>query len=134
MAYHFPSDSRSSRRARKALCRHLQIWCIGGELADFAELLLSELVTNAVQAQPPAAPAIGVRFALSASRLRLEVRDASGGLPVTNQSEEDQECGRGLVPVDALASGWGVHRDDTGKTVWAELAFSDASAPCGPPA
>ncbi|WP_411137662.1 ATP-binding protein [Streptomyces sp. C10] len=129
-----PGDDRSAAHARAALRRHLQLWHIGGELADSAELLLSELVANAVQAQASAGPEVGVRFALSDGRLRLEVRDASDELPVMNDAKEDEECGRGLVLVDALASGWGVDRDGTGKTVWAELAVCDASAPCPAPA
>lgn len=110
------------------------MWHIDGELADSAELLLSELVTNAVQAQASAAPEVGVRFVWADGRLRLEARDVSDAPPVMNDAEEDEECGRGLVLVDALASGWGVDRDDTGKTVWAELAAGGTSAPCRAPA
>ncbi|MER0482050.1 ATP-binding protein [Streptomyces sp. Edi2] len=145
-AHLLPGNDRSAARARAALRRQLRSWRISGELADSAELLLSELVTNAVraQAQAPAASEVGVRFAWTGGRLRLEVRDASDELPVMNEAKEDEECGRGLVLVDALASGWGVDRDDTGKTVWvelaesaalaAELAAGDTSAPCPAPA
>ncbi|MFF4283059.1 ATP-binding protein [Streptomyces kronopolitis] len=90
----------------------------------------SELVTNAVQATAAGGPDIGVRFVWAGVRLRLEVRDASDELPVRNEAEEDDECGRGLVLVDALAHGWGVVRDAIGKTVWAEVVVGDASAPC----
>lgn len=127
-AFRFPSEGRSAGLAREALRRQLRYWCISGEPACAAELLLSELVTNAVKAQAPAAPEIGVRFALSDGLLRLEVRDASDELPVMKKAEEDEECGRGLVLVDALASGWGVDdRGGIGKTVWAELALCDDS-------
>ncbi|MFJ3954506.1 ATP-binding protein [Streptomyces libani] len=133
-AYHLPGDRQSTAQARNALRQDLQIWGVEGELADSAELLLSELVTNAVQAQASAGPEVGVGFAWADGRLRLEVRDASDGLPVMNDAKEDEECGRGLVLVDVLASGWGVGRDGTGKTVWAELAVCDASAPRPAPA
>ncbi|MGY5131868.1 ATP-binding protein [Streptomyces nigrescens] len=133
-AHLLPGDDRSAAHARAALRHHLQLWHISGELADSAELMLSELVTNAVQAQASAGPEVGVRFAWADGRLRLEVRDASDELPVMNDAKEDEECGRGLVLVDALASGWGVDRDGTGKTVWAELVVCDASAPCPAPA
>ncbi|WP_336050513.1 ATP-binding protein [Streptomyces sp. CA2R101] len=121
-----PGDDRSAARARAALRRQLRVWHISGELADSAERLLSELVTNAMraQAQAPGAPEVGVRFVWAGGRLRLEVRDVSDELPVMNDAEEDEECGRGLVLVDALASGWGVDRDGTGKTVWVELTES----------
>ncbi|AJT65545.3 hypothetical protein T261_3883 [Streptomyces lydicus] len=129
MAYRLPRDRRSVGWARKELRRHLQAWRIDGELADTAQLLLSVLVTNTVQAQPAQAPAaappIGIRFALSAGRLRLEVQDASDGQPALNeQAKEDEVCGRGLLLVDALASGWGVaYQGGTGRTMWAELAL-----------
>ncbi|MGP8299712.1 ATP-binding protein [Streptomyces inhibens] len=131
-AYQLPSDQRSVGRARQMLRHQLQSWHVDSELDYMAELLLSELVTNAVNAQAAAAEEVGVRITLSASCLRLEVRDTSDELPVMNQAEEDEECGRGLVLVDALASGWGVDQDGIGKVVWAELAVSDASAPRPP--
>ncbi len=105
------------------------MWRLGGDFAHDAELLLSELVTNAVRAQGSAPAEVGVRFALLAGRLWLEVRDASDGEPVMNEAEEDEECGRGLLLVDALASGWGVVRDSTGKTVWVELTLPDVPEP-----
>ncbi|REK84579.1 ATP-binding protein [Streptomyces inhibens] len=124
----FPSADQSAGRAREALRPQLQDWGLAGELADSAELLLSELVTNAVKAEAPPGAEVTVRFELSAGRLRLEVQDASDELPVMTHPEEDAECGRGLVLLDALASGWGVTPDGIGKAVWAELAVSDASA------
>ncbi|MEU7179753.1 MULTISPECIES: ATP-binding protein [Streptomyces] len=129
VAYRLRSDDRSARWARKALLRQLQMWRLGGDFAHDAELLLSELVTNAVRAQGSAPAEVGVRFALLAGRLWLEVRDASDGEPVMNEAEEDEECGRGLLLVDALASGWGVVRDSTGKTVWVELTLPDVPEP-----
>ncbi|MFI2257606.1 ATP-binding protein [Streptomyces tubercidicus] len=133
-AHSFPGGRRCPGQARRALRQQLRVWHISGEPAYSAELLLSELVTNAVQAQAPGTPEVDIRFAWADGRLRLEVWDASDELPVMNDAEEDEECGRGLVLVDALASCWGVDRDGTGKTVWAELlaevAVGDASASC----
>ncbi|MFH8584791.1 ATP-binding protein [Streptomyces celluloflavus] len=129
VVYRMPSGAQSVGWARKELCRHLESWRLGDELARDAELLLSEVVTNAVQAQGSAPAEVGVRFALLAGRLWLEVRDASDGEPVMNEAEEDEECGRGLLLVDALASGWGVVRDSTGKTVWVELTLPDVPEP-----
>ncbi|WP_414507598.1 ATP-binding protein [Streptomyces sp. NEAU-L66] len=133
-AHSFPDGRRCPGQARRALRQQLRVWGVSGELADSAELLVSELVTNAVRAQASADAEVGVRFVWSGGRLRLEVWDASDELPVMKDAEEDEECGRGLVLVDALASCWGVDRDGTGKTVWAELlagvAVGDASASC----
>ncbi|WP_242641102.1 ATP-binding protein [Streptomyces kasugaensis] len=127
-AYHLPADARSARRARDGLREQLRIWGIDGELADVAELLASELVANAVTATLRTDRTdIGFRADLSAGRLRLEVDDASDQLPLITQAEEDEECGRGLLLVNALASSWGVIvRGATEKTVWAELTLPDA--------
>ncbi|WP_229852431.1 ATP-binding protein [Streptomyces albospinus] len=132
VAYRVPSEPRSSGWARGELRRQLRRWRVPGEVAWAAELLASELVANAVRAQAAGGGWVGIRFALSGGvgRLRLEVRDASGEQPVVNDDvEEDAECGRGLVLVDALARCWGVEADGTGKVVWAELAVPGAA--CG---
>ncbi|GAA2677326.1 hypothetical protein GCM10009864_56180 [Streptomyces lunalinharesii] len=100
-----------------------------GELVGVAELLVSELVANAVRAQGEDGAWVGVRFVFSGERLRLEVRDGSAEQPVLNDDvEEDAECGRGLGLVDAVASGWGVVPDGIGKVVWAELTVAVAAA------
>lgn len=126
-AYHLPADARSARRARDGLREQLRIWGIDGELADVAELLASELVTNAVTATLRTDRTdIGFRADLSVGRLRLEVDDASDQLPLITHAGEDEECGRGLLLVNALASSWGVIvRGATEKTVWAELTLPD---------
>ncbi|MFF0625894.1 ATP-binding protein [Streptomyces sp. NPDC004296] len=135
VAYRLPSEPRSVGWVRRELRRQLEQWGLAGELGEAAALLVSELVTNAVRAQAADGGAwVGVRFALEGGgrRVRLEVRDGSGGRPVINDKqaeeteEEAAECGRGLVLVDALASGWGVEPDGIGKVVWAELAVSAA--------
>ncbi|WP_234430585.1 ATP-binding protein [Streptomyces sp. NRRL F-4489] len=113
---------------RGELRRQLRKWGIGGELVCVAELLVTELVANAVRAQAGSGAAwVGVRFVVAGGRLRLEVRDGSAEVPVVkDEVEEDAECGRGLVLVDALAGGWGVEADGIGKVVWAELAVVGA--------
>ncbi|WP_411121558.1 ATP-binding protein [Streptomyces sp. x-19] len=133
IAYRLPSEPRSVGWVRRELRRQLEQWGLAGELGESAALLVSELMANAVRAQVAGGGTwVGVRFALEGGgrRVRLEVRDGSGGRPVINdkQAEETEgeaaECGRGLVLVDALASGWGVEPDGIGKVVWAELAVS----------
>ncbi|WP_399088671.1 ATP-binding protein [Streptomyces sp. BBFR2] len=126
-----PLDPRSVRRARLALRARLLASGIGRDAAGVAELLVSELVTNAVKARAPVMGAVGVRCGASGDgRLRLEVQDGSAELPVREGCPgEDAECGRGLMLVDALADGWGVVRHVIGKTVWAELAVPPAEGP-----
>ncbi|TSB22448.1 ATP-binding protein [Streptomyces benahoarensis] len=124
-------ETRSVSRARLALRQRLRAWGIGRGAADVAELLLSELVTNAIKARAPVMAVVGVRCGVQGDgRLRLEVQDGSGERPVIEECPgEDAECGRGLMLVDALADGWGVERHVIGKTVWAELAVPPAEGP-----
>ncbi|WP_344581080.1 ATP-binding protein [Streptomyces lunalinharesii] len=129
VTYRIPSEPRSAGWARRELRRQLRRWGVVGELVGVAELLVSELVANAVRAQGEDGAWVGVRFVFSGERLRLEVRDGSAEQPVLNDDvEEDAECGRGLGLVDAVASGWGVVPDGIGKVVWAELTVAVAAA------
>ncbi|WP_309484488.1 ATP-binding protein [Streptomyces himalayensis] len=92
--------------------------------AETAELLLSELVANSVQhAFVPVGREIGVRVARYDGRLRVEVADANNGRPAPREAQADEECGRGLALVVALAEKWGCcpRRHGIGKAVWAEL-------------
>ncbi|KAF4409414.1 MULTISPECIES: ATP-binding protein [Streptomyces] len=121
--HRFPRHPRSVGRARAALRTALAAWGVEGEAADVAELLLSELMTNAVRhAQVPAGRQVEAGFALTGRLLRLEVSDASERLPVPAQASGDAEGGRGLALVASLADDWGVRaREGVGKTVWALL-------------
>ena len=90
---------------------------IGTDTADTAELLVSELVTNAVRfasAPAPATPVLRSRSAgmiwLSvrhfAEELLIEVFDTDANPPVLTDAAEDAENGRGLLLVDALSKEW----------------------------
>src|SRR5215471_673858 len=85
-------------------------------LADTAELLVSELVTNAVRtsaALPEAQHSLPtVRMWLSADheRVLVQVWDADHQLPVPEQPDPDAEHGRGLLLVESLSEAWGAYR------------------------
>ncbi|MGW7436663.1 ATP-binding protein [Streptomyces sp. NPDC054849] len=93
--------------------------------AATAELLLSELVTNAVRhARAPQGRDIGVRLARYEGVLRVEVADAGPAVKLTPQVvAEWDERGRGLAIVAALAERWGCcpRRHGIGKALWAEV-------------
>jgi serine phosphatase RsbU (regulator of sigma subunit)/anti-sigma regulatory factor (Ser/Thr protein kinase) len=100
------------RLARHALAR----WGIE-ELSDSVELLISEVVTNAVRyAERP----ISLRL-LRTDVLRCEVGDDVPQLPRMRQARPSDEGGRGLYLVNRLARRWGATRLSTGKVVWFEL-------------
>lgn len=102
--------------------------------AEAAELLLSELVTNAVRhSRAPHGRDIGVRLARYDGVLRVEVADAGPAVKLTPQVVADwDERGRGLAIVAALAERWGCcpRRHGIGKAVWAEIRWMQEAPAC----
>lgn len=124
--WQLPHTPRSAPHARELLRTQLTDWKIDGEVAETAELLLSELVTNSLRhASTPPGREIGVRFATYDGRLRVEVADANNCWPTPRQASPEDEGGRGLTLVQALAERWGCcpRRHGIGKATWAELAL-----------
>ncbi|MET8561348.1 SpoIIE family protein phosphatase [Streptomyces flaveolus] len=110
-----PEDSapgQARRLARRALAR----WDLE-DLSDSVELLVSEVVTNAVRY---ASRPVTLRL-LRTDVLRCEVGDDVPQLPRLRQARATDEGGRGLYLVNRLARRWGATRLSTGKVVWFEL-------------
>jgi anti-sigma regulatory factor (Ser/Thr protein kinase) len=87
------------------------------DLIDSSELLVSELVTNAIKY---ANGEVMLRLILEPDTLVCEVHDSSPALPRVLQVDKDAENGRGLHVVSQMASRWGVRRTASGKVVWCE--------------
>ncbi|MEU3062029.1 ATP-binding protein [Streptomyces subrutilus] len=121
-----PRGPRAPGGARVLLRAQLAEWQIESEACETAELLLSELVTNAVRhARAPHGRDIGVRLARYGGVLRVEVADAGPVVPLApHRAAEADERGRGLAIVEALAVRWGwcPRAHGIGKVVWAEVA------------
>ncbi|KUN90387.1 hypothetical protein AQJ66_00700 [Streptomyces bungoensis] len=117
VATDLPATAASVPAGRDFLAKALLTW--GCErTADDALLLLSEVLTNAVQhAQGP----LGVHMCRTDTALTVEVSDRSLHLPQPRLAAEDDESGRGLLLVRALADDWGVRPTDDGKTTWFSL-------------
>jgi anti-sigma regulatory factor (Ser/Thr protein kinase) len=132
IAFRLPRSHRSVPRARALLHAVLGDWGVGQETLDSAELVLSELVTNALRVPAPGDRQVGVRISrsLADGLLRLEVSDAGGGRPEVREPGEDETGGRGLLLVAALAHRWGYETRPAGigKTVFAELKAPDIVA------
>jgi anti-sigma regulatory factor (Ser/Thr protein kinase) len=109
-------DLRSVRRARSLAGPQLRHWGLAGLIPD-AELVISELVTNAVHYSRGS---IGLRLVLE-DGLFCEVRDHSAALPRLREVGEEDESGLGLLVVSHVASRWGTRRTTSGKVVWCEL-------------
>lgn len=93
------------------------------ELRDVAELLVSELVTNAIV---HAASGVEVELADDGSSLTVRVRDADTGPLVMRAGggSELDEGGRGFILVDRLADAWGTEHHGGRKTVWFRLSVA----------
>ncbi|WP_344631564.1 ATP-binding protein [Streptomyces glaucosporus] len=132
VAFRLPRRRSSAPRARTMLHAALGEWGIEQDVIDTAELVLSELVTNALRVRVPRDRQVGVRIAHSREDglLRLEVSDAGAGRPEVRRPGEDETGGRGLLLVESLAHRWGVEErpHGIGKTVWAELKAPDLTA------
>lgn len=123
-----PAAASVARLFVRCLCEE---WGVGS-VADVAELLSSELVTNAVV---HARSAIELEAARSRHDLRVDVRDVGGGSvrPVPQSRPAEAEGGRGLAIVASLADTWGVEENGSGKSVWFTLATPDEPEGSGDP-
>jgi anti-sigma regulatory factor (Ser/Thr protein kinase) len=88
-------------------------------LADTAELLVSELVTNAVRAsQALPSAVVGLWLVSDGHSIVAHVRDDSDVMPEPQDADPDSASGRGLLLVEALGKDWGAYPKATGKAVW----------------
>jgi anti-sigma regulatory factor (Ser/Thr protein kinase) len=99
------------------------------ELAEPAELLVSELVTNAVQASQQlktgAVPVIHLWVTSDGTTtLVLHVWDASPEMPAVQDFATDDDHGRGLFLVETLSKDWGSYHKAGGKVVWVMITAS----------
>lgn len=125
--WQLPREPRSVGRAREVARAQLHSWGLE-PLVDTVELLVSELVTNAM------------RYGEGEIRLRLlrdrtlvcEVWDAGLVQPRRRRARDTDEGGRGLQLVGLLSAAWGSRRTPRGKTVWFELALPDGDSTTEP--
>lgn len=119
---HFSASTAAVPSVRAAATRHLRAWRLGSQAAESAELVVSELVTNAAKISD--GEDVGVLWlTLTGSMLVVEVWDGSDIPPAPTTPGPDDENGRGLLLVDALSLRWSWYLPATGgKVVWAILA------------
>lgn len=127
-----PRDPAAVAPVRTACARRLTEWGLE-EVAFTAELILSELITNAIRygAEP-----IAVRLlrtvpisGSAAGTLIFEVSDGSSTSPRLRRAKVTDEGGRGLFLVARSAERWGTRYTPTGKVIWAEQSLDHAAAP-----
>jgi anti-sigma regulatory factor (Ser/Thr protein kinase) len=121
----YPGDTVSASDARHMGADHLASVLGSGpgvaDLIDDCALVISELVTNSVNA---GGSAILVEVAVHRDHVRIGVTDDGAGLPqVWDEPSSVDTHGRGLPIVEALSRSFGVRLVANGKEVWAELVL-----------
>ncbi|MEV5427815.1 SpoIIE family protein phosphatase [Streptomyces sp. NPDC052701] len=116
-----PADPALVAPIRKQVVDQLAAWSMA-EASFTAELVVSELVTNAIRY---GAPPIRLRLIHDASTLICEVSDTSPTAPHLRRAKTWDEGGRGLLLVAQLTRRWGSRYTAEGKTIWAELGLLD---------
>jgi anti-sigma regulatory factor (Ser/Thr protein kinase) len=118
----------------------LERWKLG-DYIEVAELVVSELVTNAVKMTGITDPepksweiraehVIGVQLRTTNGSLFVEVWDRSMDAPVTKNPDNNTEGGRGLMLIGAMVKQWDVYWPQSGgKVVWAELELGKPAEP-----
>lgn len=126
---YFLGSAPSVTEARRFITSLFRDW----PAVDAAELIVSELATNAIR--HTASGRFGGRFLVSVQahpdRLWLGVLDEGGQTsPLVFRHFPDGEDGRGLLLVASLAIDWGVWGDERGRTVWAALSTGSQPTSC----
>jgi anti-sigma regulatory factor (Ser/Thr protein kinase) len=112
------ADPSSVAQTRKDAVAQVEAWGLD-DAAFVTELVVSELVTNAIRhAEPP----IQLRL-IHDNTLICEVSDGSNTAPHLRRARTYDEGGRGLLLVAQLTQRWGTRQSTLGKTIWAEQTF-----------
>lgn len=118
------------RRARTEVAAQLTAWGIE-QLSETAELLTSELVSNAI-GHTDAPARLRLIQAGHGGAITIEVTDTLAAGPEPHCCDTEVEHGRGLTLIDAFAADWGWRPEEGGgKTVWARLNMSPAPKSAG---
>ncbi|WP_351222486.1 ATP-binding protein [Streptomyces sp. NPDC002133] len=112
-------EPEAARRARLLVTAALHTWRLG-DLTDASRLIVSELVSNAIDHTRCRLVRITVGL-VGEGRVRIAVADKSRAAPALRGPGVSSETGRGLLLVNALSHRWGYDRHRWGKVVWAEL-------------
>ncbi|MFE9723766.1 SpoIIE family protein phosphatase [Streptomyces sp. NPDC005794] len=120
-SWELPYDRTAPATARRLTSKRLADWHLEGDTGDATELIVSELVTNAVRyGRPP----VELRLILDRG-LTCEIRDGSTTAPYMKYAGAVDEGGRGLFIISQLASLWGTRYAAEGKTVWSEQVIPE---------
>ncbi|MGW7255717.1 ATP-binding protein [Streptomyces sp. NPDC054834] len=140
MLIRLPCTARSVSITRRHVHESLLSWQVSPSVMDRLILVVSELVTNAVQhsALPQQAARSGVQsyfelvIYLLMDRIRVEVLDTNRSLPVRLAGHEYAEAGRGMEIIQYCSRDWGAERLCAGgKMVWCDVDMDESPADRG---
>lgn len=116
-----PCVPESVGRARALVSSVLAAWGLEGDVADSGELIVSELLANAVTHTETTTTRVVIERQ-SESSVRIGVSDRSHTAPFAKSPTDDMASGRGLRLVGALSERWGYETNRWGKVTWAVIA------------
>lgn len=120
----FVSDPKCVSLVRRQVTRAISTWGCAPEDIDRAVLICSELATNAIQHGHSAGSRFAVGMTIDRSSCLIEVSDSGTGIPQLAAAQAEDEHGRGLALVTALADDTGHRLDEPrGKTIWARITL-----------
>jgi anti-sigma regulatory factor (Ser/Thr protein kinase) len=112
------AEGGSCARARQVVREAAASWGLPEDLADDAQLVVTELVSNGIDhGEGP----ITLTVTQRAAGMLVEVHDLSPKQPQVRPVDPSSARGRGMQLVQALSVRWGTTPDGGGKVVWAEL-------------
>ncbi|MET7986110.1 MULTISPECIES: SpoIIE family protein phosphatase [unclassified Streptomyces] len=114
--WHLDFEPTAAAQARHHAKDRLRKWRVSEETAYATELIVSELVTNALRY---GAPPIRLRLVKDAT-LTCEVDDSGGAAPRLRHARTADEGGRGLFICAQMSHNWGIRYSAEGKTIWTE--------------
>jgi len=114
-----PATSRGPAAARRVVSAMLPVWGLA-DLTDDAELVVSELVTNAYL-HAPCTDSFELELVRRAEGVRISLADGASVRPIIADLGDEHPSGRGMAIIAQLATGWGAEDHHGGKRVWVDL-------------
>ena len=122
-----PASPYGPGAARRVVQALLPVWGLE-PLCDDAQLVVSELVSNAFR-HAPDTDSFELELVRRHDGVRIALADGSSVRPLIAELTDDQPSGRGMAIVEALATAWGAEDHHGGKRVWVDLDLDGEPAP-----